>query len=178
MTRTGVRRARPRARRTLVDRTLTAVLAATFLGFAGVLVGMATGTRLVVIESGSMTPTLLTGDLIATRSEPATAVQVGQVVTFQHPLLHQPVTHRVLAVRSEPGWIDVTTKGDANTVAETWRVPVGGSVGRMLGKVPAGGLVVRFVYDRLTWIGAIVLICLGLGCSLLRRLWAVPVREP
>lgn len=168
--------ARARAPRTLVDRVLTAIIAVTLLGFVAVLVGGATGTRLVVIESGSMTPTLLVGDLIATRSEPATAIRVGQLVTFQHPQLRQPVTHRVVAVRSEPGWIDVTTKGDANTVAENWRVPAGGAVGRMIGKVPGGAFAVRLAHSRLSWVALIVAVCVGLGHALLSRIWAPPTR--
>jgi signal peptidase len=157
-----------------VDRGLTAVLVAAALGFAMVLLGGVTGIRLVVIESGSMSPTLRPADLIVTRSEPATSIHKGQVVTFRHPLLHQMVTHRVIGVRTDGGWENVTTKGDANTVAETWRVSVSGSVGHLLGRIPAGGVLVRLLRERLLWILAALLCCGGLGYALLRRIWAVP----
>jgi len=74
------------------------------------------GTTLTVL-TGSMVPTFEPGDVIAVRTvaDPATEVQVGDVVTFQ-PESGDPtlVTHRVVAKRMSASGTTFVTRGDAN----------------------------------------------------------------
>lgn len=163
-------RGRVRGRRR-IDRALSLLLGTVLLAGAAAVVAGLVGIRLLVIESGSMAPTLFTGDLVVSRSEPAARIHPGDIVTFQHPALHVPVTHRVVDVRTAGGWAQVTTKGDANVAAENWRVPVTGRVGHAVFHVPSAGRLLRASTGRLARTLAIVLAAGCLGVRLLRRIW-------
>src|ERR671918_635262 len=63
--------------------------------------------RPLTVLSGSMEPTLDTGD--------------GVVVTFRDP--HgRLITHRVRAVRERRSGFEFVTKGDANNASERWKI--------------------------------------------------------
>ncbi|HKS99865.1 MAG TPA: signal peptidase I [Rugosimonospora sp.] len=169
---TGARhRSQPRRRRGWLDRAASAILGLVVVAALAMIVAGLFGVRLVVIESGSMTPTIRTGDAVLSRSMPATQIRPGQIVTFNHPLLHMPVTHRVVRVHAADGWIEVTTKGDANHDTESWRVPVTGRVGHTLFRIPAAGYVLRAVTLRTAGLAALVLALACLGVAGLRRIW-------
>ena len=88
--------------------------------------------RLVVIDSGSMRPTLNPGDVAVLTPEPAAAVVSGQIVAF-HPPGEPRVTviHRVHRLRRTREGIIIRTKGDANDAPDPWRAKiVGGTVWR------------------------------------------------
>jgi signal peptidase len=160
----------PRRHRRL-DRALSLLLGAVLLaGAAAIAAGLA-GIRLLVIESGSMAPTLFTGDLVVSRSVPAAGIRPGDIVTFQHPALHVPVTHRVVDARTADGSVQVTTKGDANIAAENWRIPATGQVGQAVLRVPAAGRLLRASTGRLVRAAAILLAFGYLALRMLRRIW-------
>src|SRR4051794_12402926 len=57
------------------------------------------GGHILVVASGSMTPTMRTGDVIVVTPVAPAGVRVGQVVTFRDPTRHNRiVSHRVRAV--------------------------------------------------------------------------------
>ena len=76
--------------------------------------------RLSPVLSGSMRPGIQPGDLVVTKALPITALKAGDVISFFPPDSEQAVLHRLQSVvRREDGtWI--TTKGDANDVADPW----------------------------------------------------------
>jgi signal peptidase I len=94
--------------------------------------------RLVVIDSGSMRPSLNPGDVAVLTPEPAAAVVSGQIVAF-HPPGEPRVTviHRVHRLRRTREGIVIRTKGDANDAADPWRAKiVGGTVWRETARLP------------------------------------------
>jgi signal peptidase I len=163
---------RPISVRRMVVRTVgTTFWLAALLIVAGVVVGRVEGYQPLAIRSGSMTPTLGVGDLVLTRSVPATSIRPGQIVTFHDPDLgFQLVTHRVVQVKRAGGTLEVETKGDANKVPEHWSIAASSEVGRTFAHVPELG---RVLVEPRRWlaVATVVLIAFVLGASVFRRLF-------
>ena len=97
--------------------------------------------RPLTIVTGSMRPAYSPGDLIVVSPQRAAAVRPGEVITFAHPRVRgRTLTHRVVKVQSgapvAPGWLAITTKGDANAAPERWTIRADGNVGRVRAHVP------------------------------------------
>ena len=102
----------------------------TVLGFAvtiavvAVAAPVALGWRPLAVLSGSMTPTLRTGDEVIVRPVRAESLRIGDVVTFPDPSRDGVlVTHRVRALRIVDGTAHVTTRGDAGSDRSTATPP-------------------------------------------------------
>lgn len=115
----------PRERPTLLHRVRAVVVAVA--GIVGVLcvgwwaVAATTGLSLVVVTTGSMSPTIPAGAVVLTERIEAADVRPGQVVTVPRPGSSLPVTHRVVAVDRVPGDAaarSLTTRGDANDTVD------------------------------------------------------------
>ena len=96
------------------------------------------------IVTGSMRPAYAPGDLVIVSPQRASAVRPGEVITFAHPRRRgRTLTHRVMSVQSgppvAPGWLAITTKGDANPAPERWTIRSGGTVGRVRAHLPRAG---------------------------------------
>jgi signal peptidase len=157
------------------------LLGAALCGFALVLllaamvVPAAFGDRTFVVRSGSMTPAIRTGDVVAVHGVPATSVRVGDIVTFDN---HGRFTsHRVRSVVARGHQLAFVTQGDANTGQEHWRVAASGTVGRVVDRVPMLGFVVVQVRSTLGQLALIVLPALLLGVLVLRRIWGAGSRS-
>ena len=73
------------------------------------------------------------GDVAVTEAVPIGSISVGDVVVFYPPGETEAVIHRVASL--EDG--EVTTKGDANRVADPWRITLAGTTAyRMVAVVP------------------------------------------
>jgi signal peptidase I len=81
------------------------------------------GVRLLVFESGSMSPTVETGGLALTRSVPADELDVGDVVSVI-PASGIRVTHRIVGIDRTGGQTLVSLKGDANEAPDPEPYPV------------------------------------------------------
>ena len=130
------------------------------------------GGRSYTVMSGSMEPVIRTGDVVGERRLAATDIRPGDVVTFQDPeRAGRLITHRVRSAEPRGGFVDVVTKGDANTGTEHWSVPASGYVGRVAYRVPHAGY--ALVLARGPWgrIGLIVIPALLLGIIELQRIW-------
>lgn len=80
------------------------------------LVGVIGGIRPSVVISGSMEPTIHTGDLTFARTIPSGEVKVGDILTVERPNNQGQVTHRVVAIQEVKGGHSFTLKGDANKI--------------------------------------------------------------
>jgi signal peptidase len=80
------------------------------------------------VLSGSMRPTVSPGDLAITQAVPIGSLRVGDVIVFTPPTETQPVLHRIASREGDV----ITTKGDANSVADPWRVTLQGATGYRL----------------------------------------------
>jgi len=108
------RRRRRRLRTANVLLVLVCLL--TTLGGAGNAVGW---WRTETVLSGSMRPDIQPGDVEILRKVPSSNLRVGQILAFRPPHDSFIVSHRVTNIRRLHGtW--VTTKGDANNVADPW----------------------------------------------------------
>jgi signal peptidase I len=96
------------------------IAAVTLLG-AGYVYGKLTHTVYRAELSGSMRPLLTPGDLLAIQQVRASDLKVGDIVTVARPDRgDELVTHRLIALRRDRIGLKLvlTTKGDANTVAD------------------------------------------------------------
>jgi signal peptidase len=106
---------------------------ATGLALIAITAGSIAGMVLVIhdrvgfspVLSPSMVPAFSPGDLIITRSEPATAMRVGQIVALPIPgEAGQRYVHRIISITTKNGKPLVRTKGDANPLPEPYSLRV------------------------------------------------------
>jgi signal peptidase I len=126
----------------------------------------------LTVTSGSMEPTIGTGDVVVARQIPPMDARVGDIVTFRDPLLHDRlITHRVREIHVLQDKVLFVTKGDANTNTEHWVVPVDGTIGRVAFHVPRLGYFMVWIHSTFGVLLLIVLPTLVLGVSELWHLW-------
>lgn len=159
-----------RAARRVVEWVLLAAAAAVVAALLFVDVGPRLFSyQALVVRSGSMTPTIPTGSLIVYRRVAASQLKVGDVIAFNEPGSTQTVvTHRIYAIHSDAGGSYFVTKGDANPVPDSWKVPAVGSgweavwhapsIGYIVWDLESGGVRVLFIVVPL-----VVLAALGLS---------------
>ncbi|MGA8987302.1 signal peptidase I [Aeromicrobium sp.] len=95
--------------------SLTAVVGA--ISVVVMLLSFAFGVHPLLFKSGSMEPTISTGDLSIARTIKAPELHIGDIVSVREP--HQDrVTHRVVDVQGTGATRQVTLKGDANRVID------------------------------------------------------------
>ena len=105
------------------------------------------------VLSGSMRPALSPGDLAITQGVPMGSLRVGDVIVFTPPTETQQVIHRIA---SRDGDV-ITTKGDANSVADPWHVTLQGTTGyRLVFVVPYLGWLTELRSAALIAAGLIV----------------------
>lgn len=118
--------------------TVGAVLGA--LCFTAGIVTFAFDVTPLVVESGSMSPTIKTGALAIARDVPAKELKVGDIVRVKTaPQLS--VTHRIVAITHRPGSASLRLKGDANRVPDSQIYAVE-HAGLVLFSIPFAGRVV------------------------------------
>ena len=119
------------------------VLAGSALALAfAVVAPLAAGWRPLTVMSGSMEPTISTGDVVVTQPVDAAAARPGSVITFRDPTNDgRLVTHR-LQRRAADGssQLSMTTRGDANNASEQWSIPPDGRVGVVRYRIPRIGI--------------------------------------
>lgn len=104
------------------------------------------GYRSFVVLSGSMVPAIAPGSLIVVR--PATAYQVGDIVTRTTSDPAVTITHRIIEVTDVSGERRFRTQGDANLTADAEWVPEGSLLGRVQWTIPALGKVVSYAKTK------------------------------
>jgi signal peptidase len=125
-----------------------------------------------LVMSGSMAPAIHAGSLVLSRSQPAYAYRVGDIITYQAPQSESNlVTHRIWNVQSErDGERLFLTKGDANTNGDTWLVPPSRVVGRVVVVLPKLGYCVKALQHPAGFFAFIVVAFLFLVRPELHRL--------
>ena len=93
------------------------------------------------VLSGSMTPTVDVGDLVVAVVVSPTDLEAGDLATFKSPETGKLVTHRVQSVLWRGEIADVISRGDSNTVGETWSVTAESRVGEVVLRIPRAGYV-------------------------------------
>ena len=175
-------------------KAVRAVVAVLFVGVASLTVSLAamsasTGgasvpglnRELLVVRSGSMSPTFNAGDAVIVRhsgSRPSTALDPGTIVTFRSPandgLL---VTHRIVSVRTfghaGPAY---ETKGDANPLPDETILTRDRLIGVVVGHVPRGGYAL-YALQRPQLLVAVIVAVLLAQAAVMSARRAIPLTE-
>ncbi|HZG16630.1 MAG TPA: signal peptidase I [Candidatus Bathyarchaeia archaeon] len=105
------------------------------------------GNELLVVLSGSMSPTFDTGSIVAIRPVPFEEIQKGDIVTFKDKD-DLTVTHRVIDFVENKGQKQLVTKGDANDGKDGNPVPADKVLGEVQYWVPLVGYLIEFVRSK------------------------------
>jgi signal peptidase len=98
-----------------------------------------------LVLTGSMEPTIKTGAVIISEPQPASQIQIGDVVTVPRTNGEGMITHRVIDTQQTNGNVyTLSLQGDANANPDpsTYQVT---TANRYLFSVPGAGYVVQFV---------------------------------
>jgi len=129
----------------------------------------------LTVLSGSMEPALHVGDVVVEDRVPPLSVRVGDVVTFRDPEdVNRLYTHRVVSMSASAGSVAFVTRGDANTGVERWSIPEGGTVGRVVLRIPFVGYATNRAGSRLGKLAFLVLPAILLAVVEVRRIWRRP----
>lgn len=125
-----------------------------------------TGLVPLVFMSGSMSPAINTGDLAFARTEPSSALRVGDIVSVE-TRQGVRVTHRIVEFTPATGQsVGLTLRGDANASpdAESYTVE---TADRVVAVVPKAGYLLNAAATPWAWLfgGALVAAALFLGFS-------------
>jgi len=154
------------------------------LGFAVVIVMAVTlpsafGLRDLTVLSGSMEPTISTGDVVVERQISPLDARLGDIVSFKDPedasIL---ITHRVQSMVVHDGVVSFVTKGDANTGVERWKVSADGTIGKVEYHVWRLGYLLSWIRGPLGRVVLVVVPALVLGAYELVRIWRPRPRAP
>jgi signal peptidase I len=128
--------------------------------------------KALTVYSGSMEPTIHTGSVAIDVPIAAQDVQVGDVITFVRPdNQNELVTHRVIQIETGPSGRQWITKGDANSVADPWRVPASGSGYKYYFSIPYCGFVLVWLQSPIGRLLFLVIPAAALGLLTLYELW-------
>jgi signal peptidase len=129
------------------------------------------GYRNMVVLSGSMEPTIHTGDIVISRGISPLRAHVGDVVTFRDPAADRLISHRVRSMHVYNGSAHFVTKGDASNAVQKWQVPVDGRIGRVDLRLSRLGYVLGWVTTRWGRMLLVVVPALLLGTVEVVRIW-------
>ena len=135
------------------------------------------GGRSFSVMSGSMEPSISTGDLVMTTPIAPGEAASGDIVTFPDPD-HQGrlLTHRVASSTRSGTEFQFVTKGDANNNPERWKVPADGRIGRVALRVPKLGYAMTATRSPAARVALVTLPALLLAGFALASIWR-PRRE-
>ncbi|MDR5657351.1 signal peptidase I [Halodesulfurarchaeum sp. HSR-GB] len=85
-----------------------------------------------VVLSGSMEPAVSPGDVVIVNAVPASAVEVGDVITYGGSQTSPPTTHRVIDIQQQDGELVFETKGDNNENADIALTPASTLRGKVM----------------------------------------------
>lgn len=121
-----------------------------------------------VVLSGSMSPSIETGDVVIVRETDPATISEGDVITYQRTDEESPTTHRVVGVEQGADQLAFETKGDANEDPDPGTVPASNVLGVVVFTIPLIGSVIQFTN---TTLGFVLLVALPLGALALSEVW-------
>jgi len=111
--------------------------------------------KFMVVESGSMNPTIKTGSIVMVK--PSENYKIGDIITFgEYSRLKSPTTHRIFDIRLVEGNPFYITKGDANNAPDQKETQEKDIIGKVLVNVPYLGYAVNFAKKPIGFILIIV----------------------
>lgn len=138
---------------------ITTVLAIIVVLCAVLLVGgKFIGIEPYAVLSGSMEPTYPTGSMIFVKDTPASAIEIGDPITFVLDENLTIATHRVVEIDAEEQHF--ITKGDANEYKDASPVHFNNLIGKPILSIPKLGYIVHYIQNPLGQYIAIVIAAL------------------
>lgn len=160
-------------RRTVLRLVVSVVLIALVVPFAVYAVPNAVGAdHSYVVLSGSMEPTISTGDAVLVTEQSPAAIERGDVITFATENEETPTTHRVVEIRQTDEGREFVTKGDANENRDPQPVSGRNVIGTLALSIPYIGYVIKFAGTQM---GFIALVGIPLGLLILGELYDLAV---
>lgn len=121
------------------------------------------GNKFFTVLTGSMEPTIMTGDLIIVKETSPEDIQAGDVITFGSSNSENITTHRVKKVIRENDEIQYITQGDANNVQDPSPIESEVLIGKVVKCVPKLGSIMTWMKSNLTLIIGFILAITFLG---------------
>ena len=115
------------------------------------------GMNFFTVYGGSMMPTIPIGSVVAAKSVEASAIKVGDIITFRTGTeADKVVTHRVVEVSNGDGALSFRTAGDNNANPDGSAVLAENVVGKVWFHMPFLGYLSSFVTTKLGFILLII----------------------
>lgn len=111
--------------------------------FAAVLPVYSGTGRFLTVLSGSMSPEISAGDMVAVKKVNPQDIREGDIISYRRG--REYVTHRVVGIASENSRISFMTKGDANDDKDAETIASENLVGKVVFTVPKAGYMVQYV---------------------------------
>jgi signal peptidase len=115
------------------------------------------GVNFFTVYGGSMVPAIPVGSVVAAKSVEASAIKVGDIITFRSGTeADNVVTHRVVEVSNGDGALSFRTAGDNNAHPDGSAVLAESVIGKVWFHVPFLGYLSSFVTTKLGFILLII----------------------
>ena len=111
------------------------------------------GYKPFIVLSGSMEPTIMTGDIAIIKSCEIDELKVGDIVAFKSGT--SVITHRIVEIKEKDGQKEFITKGDNNNTEDRYPVEASKIEGIYINRIAKLGNVAMFLQ---TTTGAIIFI--------------------
>ncbi len=112
------------------------------------------GWQLLIVQSGSMAPTIPTGSLVFTAKQ--SSYDIGDIVAYRHPSSNSLITHRIVE-KSSPESQTYILRGDANPTADQAPIALDNVQGKAMTYLPFVGFLFAFLQTPLGVISVIVI---------------------
>jgi len=133
------------------------------------------GYMMFRVVTGSMEPTMSVGTLLITKNVDIASVSVDDIVcfrTYDTQIYGSVVTHRVVDIIQDSEGILLQTKGDANSMADSYFVSQENMIGKVIwfaGEKNVLTSAFSFFTNKVGFLGCIVIPCLLLAGLILRN---------
>lgn len=114
------------------------------------------GYKSFVIVSGSMEPTIMTGDAILVKEVPQNEIKTDDIISFSQG--GNIVTHRVIEIAEENGIKKYKTKGDNNNTEDKEKITYEQIEGKYQFKVNQFGVITEILKSKITLIILILIV--------------------
>lgn len=155
----------------------TVVVGVLALGIGALAALPAFDARLLVVTSGSMAPTIATGDAVVAVETPPEEVAVGDVIAFQGYGRDRLTTHRVISRHEVDGQPHFRTQGDANATPDSDLAPATRVAGKVALTLPKAGRPLMALTHPTARLLLLVLPAAVIAALELRDLWAGRPRD-
>jgi len=127
------------------------------------------GIRLMTVLTGSMKPSINSGDIVVIKSIQPDKLTIGDVITYKKNN-KTLITHRVINIENVDNKIFLKTKGDDNNVSDEYIIEEDMILGKMIFKIPKLGYIGGFIRTPLGFIIFIVLPLLMLSIKEIKKI--------